>query len=69
MSFAVSPLAQRTAKKLPNDTEDATLTVAIELVAMAQPAATIRGFQGKGLSHQCKTRAEIRRALKTRSFG
>src|ERR1700689_992053 len=30
-----SPIAQRTAKKLLNDTEDATLTVAIELEAMA----------------------------------
>ena len=28
---AFSPIAQRTAKKLLNDTEDATLTVAIEL--------------------------------------
>src|SRR5438105_8341374 len=28
---AFSPLAQRTAKKLLNDTEDATLTVAVEL--------------------------------------
>jgi len=29
--IAISPLAQRTAKKLLNDTEDATLSIAIEL--------------------------------------
>ena len=61
---AFSPLAQRTAKKLLNDTEDSTLSIAIELEGpLLQPAAPIRRFPRRRRSLPRQAQGEIPRQL------
>jgi 2-oxoglutaroyl-CoA hydrolase len=46
---AFSPIAQRTAKKLLNDTEDSPLSIAIELEATATRACAVRKTSREGV--------------------
>ena len=64
-----SPLAQRTAKKLLNDTEDFdALDRDRTGRPLLQPSAPVGRFQGRGRGLQCEKAAEIYRELKFQSF-
>ena len=60
---AFSPIAQRTAKKLLNDTEDSPLSIAIELEATATRACAVRRTSVKGRGVPQQAQAELRRPL------
>ena len=65
-----APLAQRTAKKLLNDTEDFDADGRDRTGRpLLQPSASIGRFQGRRRSLQRQTSAEIRRALKKSFWG